>query len=697
MKKTLLSLATVIGVTLTASAETVELVFSSQGYENQEAVTEVSISPVTLSFDKGTNSNVPKYYDTGNALRLYGGNTMNVSIAPGYEITGFSMTTGSSNSVNAESTVSSGELSIDKTTTTWTGNAEEVLFTQGGTSGHVRIESITISYEATAPKDIENVKFSTVLNSENKCVEVSLSCATDGASIYYSLSEEGTPVLYTEPFALTTSGTVYAYAEKDGTKGETSSKNIIVPSFYSAFSAMVQVSSNGDEVVATGNYSVLYQNGAYLLITDGKSNVLVYGSSEQYEVGTKFSSISGTVDIYNDLFELKGAELTEGGEGVEYAPIELSTLDVLDVNDNIFDEVVIKNCSISEVNGKNAKLTLGDESANLYNTFGIDLVEGSEFEVAAFVWRYKENLQLAPVSITGGRVLLEPTISFSAESVEATIGTDFVAPTLTVEPADLKVSYSSSDESVATVDAEGNVTLVAKGHTVITATTEANDTYLSGSASYTLTVKKEIVLPSGYQEELTIVSFGYEEGQTESSYKDVEFISEKTGIKYIGNISANHGAIQMRSNNNNAGIVVTENPNKYPLECIYVEWSDATAATRTVNIYGSDSAYEAASSLYDEATAGELLGSFVVEDGDDYADLVYGSPLYFGGVRSNNGALYLNKIVFIWDVETSIEELENNSSEKQIFDLNGRLVNGNLEKGLYIVREGNKSYKMLVK
>ena len=134
MKKTLLSLATVIGVTLTASAETVELVFSSQGYENQEAVTEVSISPVTLSFDKGTNSNVPKYYDTGNALRLYGGNTMNVSIAPGYEITGISMTTGSSNSVNAESTVSSGELSIDKTTTTWTGNAEEVLFTQGGTS-----------------------------------------------------------------------------------------------------------------------------------------------------------------------------------------------------------------------------------------------------------------------------------------------------------------------------------------------------------------------------------------------------------------------------------------------------------------------------------------------------------------------------------------------------------------------------------
>ena len=80
-------------------------------------------------------------------------------------------------------------------------------------------------------------------------------------------------------------------------------------------------------------------------------------------------------------------------------------------------------------------------------------------------------------------------LNFSMSEAEAALGTDFTEPTLTTNPAGLTVTYSSSDETVATVDAgTGEVTLVADGSTTITATFAGNDSYNVGTASYKLTV-----------------------------------------------------------------------------------------------------------------------------------------------------------------------------------------------------------------
>lgn len=51
------------------------------------------------------------------------------------------------------------------------------------------------------------------------------------------------------------------------------------------------------------------------------------------------------------------------------------------------------------------------------------------------------------------------------------------------------ITYSSSDQEVATISAEGLVTIVGPGTTIIKATTEADDTYREGVAQYTLTVR----------------------------------------------------------------------------------------------------------------------------------------------------------------------------------------------------------------
>ncbi len=90
---------------------------------------------------------------------------------------------------------------------------------------------------------------------------------------------------------------------------------------------------------------------------------------------------------------------------------------------------------------------------------------------------------------------------FSSSTAEVTYG-DATVSTPTLEmgkmPSSPIVSFSSSAQGVATVDASGQVTVVGAGQTVITASFAGNENVKPGSVSYTLTVaKKEVGLQWG--------------------------------------------------------------------------------------------------------------------------------------------------------------------------------------------------------
>lgn len=79
------------------------------------------------------------------------------------------------------------------------------------------------------------------------------------------------------------------------------------------------------------------------------------------------------------------------------------------------------------------------------------------------------------------------TLSFPQESYEVILGETFTAPTVT--GAQTTVTYSSSDDEVATVDAtSGAVQILSAGEVTITATACSDDTYHEGSASYTISI-----------------------------------------------------------------------------------------------------------------------------------------------------------------------------------------------------------------
>ena len=158
--------------------------FSQLGYENGQEITTVEVEGVNFSvtFNKGTNSNTPKYYTTGTAIRVYGGGNFTVNSTK--NITKIEITFGSGdNGENGNNPIAANEGSYSNGT--WTGSASEVIFTVGGTSGNRRIQSIEVTF-GEAPS-VSAPTFSPEGGKYSEAQTVTISCATEGATIFYTL------------------------------------------------------------------------------------------------------------------------------------------------------------------------------------------------------------------------------------------------------------------------------------------------------------------------------------------------------------------------------------------------------------------------------------------------------------------------------------------------------------------------------
>ena len=81
------------------------------------------------------------------------------------------------------------------------------------------------------------------------------------------------------------------------------------------------------------------------------------------------------------------------------------------------------------------------------------------------------------------------TVGFTKAVDNATMGQEYAGQVATTNPAGKTVTYASSDQTVATVNAStGAVTLVGAGTTLITASFAGDDTHNAASGSYALTV-----------------------------------------------------------------------------------------------------------------------------------------------------------------------------------------------------------------
>ena len=130
--------ATVEGTVLTLTngdvkpgTQTVTITTAELGYSNTDKVGSIEFDGGIITFDKGSNSNAPTYYTSGNAIRVYGDNTVKFTgtklpIAKVVIECGGTSYTGKGYAVTAE------------------GNSLELLHV--ATSGHIRLQTITIIF-----------------------------------------------------------------------------------------------------------------------------------------------------------------------------------------------------------------------------------------------------------------------------------------------------------------------------------------------------------------------------------------------------------------------------------------------------------------------------------------------------------------------------------------------------------------------
>ena len=321
-----------------------------------------------------------------------------------------------------------GNYSYEGKIGTWTGEADEIIFTA---TAQVRATEIVVTYD-NGGTPVEHVD-APVFNPETgtKFIgsqTVSLTCATEGATIYYttdSVYQE-----YTGAFTITETSTIKAYAElNDVTSAISTAK------YY----RMVEVSTlaeanaldNNTDFIFYGNPVVTYRNGSYTFVYDGTAYGLIYGNQVPETVVTGctlnedwdaiYTLYKGYVHEYTrpNNVSASDAALVEI-EPTEYAEADLTT-------DNINERVIIKNVTL--VMDNNNLYTA--DGMQLYNQFGIELptdLEGKTFDVEGMV-TYYSALQLYPIKITlaGGTPIVTcaaPTLPESqnfTDSFEVTI------------------------------------------------------------------------------------------------------------------------------------------------------------------------------------------------------------------------------------------------------------------------------------
>jgi len=145
-------------------------------------------------------------------------------------------------------------------------------------------------------------------------------------------------------------------------------------------------------------------------------------------------------------------------------------------------------------------VTINTKSASDFNKFNYDGIKltsadwtGNEASVKFACNITSKNVAVKTLVVTyelaGNPDKKEAGLSFAESNFQVRLSEGFTAPEL-INPNNLAVTYSSSEEGVATVAADGKVTLVGPGTTKITASSEETEEFNAGSAFYTLTVVK---------------------------------------------------------------------------------------------------------------------------------------------------------------------------------------------------------------
>lgn len=462
MKRTLLFFVSLFVMTLSAMAGDVVLSWSSAADWQTDADKNISLTKdgYTLSLVKVSGSSAPVVNANSNDARLYSTGTFTLSSTNGNMTKVVIKVSKSGAKRLAEYAASTGTAVVDKNalTVTWTGDAAE----------------FTLTVEGKAVNGTDSDKAAQLCFDNVTIVDASAGGDQGGGdqgggnepepevTTYNSLSElAGAATTAATPFVLNLNNVVVAGVGQRGS-----------------------------------NYSIYLQQ-------DEASALIYTNVAPSYSAGNVLSGqLSGNLVLYNHLVEITDPNyeaVTVSGQAGEISKKE-TTIATLK-NDASFANqsryVTLKSVNFKSREAANSNYTLIDDSDNeiiLRDNFSVmgDVVIDTEkpYTVSGFVAYYNDEAQLYPISaadISMETNLISAETKWAQDEVAVLPGEDFAGNALTTL-TDGARTFTSSNTAVATVDSEGQVTIVGKGVTTITVETAETATYLASRASYKLFV-----------------------------------------------------------------------------------------------------------------------------------------------------------------------------------------------------------------
>ena len=368
---------------------------------------------------KGSNSNFPGLNKNGD-FRLYyhkdGSNTITVSSLKDATINSISMTFNGSYS-NVSVTVNGN--AVEANDGSYVINSSSFVLGNANTSNiQVQIKEIVINYTAAA----SNKTATTVTLAEGYATSgvvggtIDLPTATVKAGdtpidalVTWTSSNEDVAKIDGSNINLLAAGTAKitaSYAGDDANEASSASFTVTVYVPYTTIAAMLEniTTTKTNASYTFENLLVRYVNGKYTYVTDGKDNMLFYGSDLGLVAGYIIKgSVKGQLYTYSGLPELSlnasdiTVEVASSNNEVIPSIIELDAL-----ANNINNYITIENATYVSADNKKLTFKIGENSFIAYNQFGLDvtgLEAGKVYNITGFGSINNSTNQIYPTSI----------------------------------------------------------------------------------------------------------------------------------------------------------------------------------------------------------------------------------------------------------------------------------------------------------
>lgn len=270
-------------------------------------------------------------------------------------------------------------------------------------------------YKLGAVPAVATPVFTPVAGYYEEAQNVTITCATEGATIYYTTdgsapTNESTQ--YTGAIAVSQNTTIKAIAILGDDESFVATARYTFPNFVENIAALYAVENTTDTYVLTGDVTFVYRNGKNMYVKDETAGLLLFDRNEvvttEYTEGDVISGgITGTISMYHGMLEFiptfNTAVSTQNTGAVVPTVI---TVEQLLSNAYVSQLVKVENVNIAEgttyaegQTGSNVTFTQNGSEALLRNSFktlDMEIGDNTNWDITGFAAIYDSDIQIFP-------------------------------------------------------------------------------------------------------------------------------------------------------------------------------------------------------------------------------------------------------------------------------------------------------------